>query len=151
MSIDNSSSRLDSFLADGKMEEVAAILGHPYQISGVVQHGDKRGRTIGFPTANLLPRTTDDCPGIGVYAGSALGTAAAISVGVRPTIGDGHTVRVEVHLLDFSQDLYGTVLDVLFLSKIRGERKFPNLDALSAQLQRDVDAARQIWTAATFT
>jgi riboflavin kinase/FMN adenylyltransferase len=133
------------------MEEVAAILGRPYHISGVVQHGDKRGRTIGFPTANIVPGPSADCPGIGVYAGSALGTAAAISVGVRPTVGDGHKVRIEVHLLDFSRDLYGAVLDVLFLSKIRGECKFPNLDALSAQLQRDVDAARQIWTAATFT
>lgn len=134
-------------LADGRVEEIAATQGRAFQLSGVVVLGDQRGRAIGFPTANIVPRPDEACPAIGVYAGVALDGPAAISVGRRPTFTDHSDVRVEVHLLDFSGDLYGTTLTVSFLAKVRNERRFSGPAALVEQLAADVEATRRIWAA----
>jgi riboflavin kinase/FMN adenylyltransferase len=122
----------------------AGLLGRPYAVRGRVARGDARGRTLGFPTANL------ELPGApvladGVYAGRAEwddGTAGAVvNVGRRPTFGGGGRL-VEAHLLDVAPDLYGRRLAVSFLARLREERPFPSADALRAQIADDVRAAR---------
>jgi riboflavin kinase/FMN adenylyltransferase len=145
MAIDSAALDVNRLLAEGRVEEFTAIQGRPFQLSGVVVQGDQRGRTIGFPTANIVPRTGEVCPAIGVYAGVALGGPAAISVGIRPTFVEGSDVRVEVHLLDFCGDLYGSTLNVSFLAKVRDERRFSGPAELVEQLNADVEATRQIW------
>ena len=108
---------------------------------GVVIRGAQLGRTLGFPTANLaLP--ADSELRFGVYAGRALSRPAAVSVGVRPTIGAGLKPLAEVHILDFSGDLYGQELSVELLAYLRPERSFDSLDALTEQIARDVEQVR---------
>ncbi|MGH2947861.1 MAG: riboflavin kinase [Solirubrobacteraceae bacterium] len=123
-------------LAEGRVDLVTARLGAPFELSGLVTQGDRRGRTIGFPTANIVPGPATPVPSAGVYAGAALDRPAAISVGVRPTFGRAGELRVEVHVLDFAGDLYGTRLTVAFLARLRDERRFAGPDALAQQLLR---------------
>lgn len=141
-----SSSRIRRCLREGKIEEVNACLGRPYHVSGEVVMGDQRGRTIGFPTANLDVWDELLLPANGVYAGYAwVGETrrlAASNVGVRPTV-NGGTVTVESHLLDFDGDLYGQELRVEFIQRIRPEKKFDGLPSLKDQIGRDVTAVRQ--------
>lgn len=141
-----SSSRIRRCLRRGEIREANACLGRPYHVSGEVVVGDQRGRTIGFPTANLDVWAEQLLPANGVYAGYAwVGETrhlAATNVGVRPTVGGG-AVTVESHLLDFDGDLYGRELRVEFIQRVRPEKKFDGLPALKAQIGLDVTAVRQ--------
>ena len=140
-----SSSRIRRLLQDGYPERAAEELGRPWSIRGVVQHGDKRGRLLGFPTANIaLGRHLE--PARGVYAVSvrmADGTVCpgVANIGRRPTINDGQESRLEVHLLGFSGDLYGQTLSVALHTLLRAERRFDGLDALKEQIARDSEQA----------
>lgn len=148
-----SSSRIRQLLATGQVDVAAQLLGRPHVTQGEVVHGDAIGRTIGFPTANL-GGIAELVPGFGVYAcrvnivgqGQPQGLMAASSIGVRPTLDQSGPppVRVEVHLLDQSLDLYGRTLAVSWVARLRGEERFPSLEALKAQIASDVDHARQI-------
>jgi riboflavin kinase/FMN adenylyltransferase len=128
----------------GDVERAARLLGAPFQLRGTVVTGDKRGHTLGYPTANLVPDEALVYPGHGVYAAYANGVPAAVSVGVRPTFGTGRGVLVEAFLIDFDGDLYGTELRLDFMARLRGERAFPTVDALVDQMGRDVAAAATV-------
>ncbi len=145
-----SSSRIRRLVMAGDVAGAATLLGRPHRVSGPVVHGDARGRTIGFPTANL--RVADDLclPGAGVYAvrvtvdGRAL--PAVLNLGRRPTF-NGVELRVEAHVLDWGGDLYDQVLDVDFIAALRPEQRFTSVDALVAQVRLDVVAARGLLAA----
>lgn len=145
-----SSTRIRRALEEGNVADATHVLGRRYVLTGVVERGDALGRTIGFPTANL-GGIGEMLPKHGVYAvfvdvdGQRL--PGAMNVGVRPTVG-GVSLRVEVHLLDFAGDLYGKKLRVALVERVRDEAKFDGLDALKAQIGRDVDHARRILAAA---
>lgn len=149
-----SSSRIRRLLQDGYPERAAEELGRPWSIRGVVQHGDKRGRLLGFPTANIaLGRHLE--PARGVYAVSvrmADGTVCpgVANIGRRPTINDGQESRLEVHLLGFSGDLYGQTLSVALHTLLRAERRFDGLDALKEQIARDSEQATAYLSAHQF-
>lgn len=142
-----SSSRIRRALADGDISTVNGCLNRRFAVSGEVVRGDQRGRTIGFPTANLAAWERQLLPANGVYAARAWldreTFAAAVNVGVRPTVSDPKLV-VEAHLLDFDRDIYGQELKLEFVSRIRDERKFPGLDALKAQIKTDVEQVRKL-------
>jgi riboflavin kinase / FMN adenylyltransferase len=137
-----SSSHIRALVLAGDVEHAARFLGSPFQLRGEVVTGDRRGRTLGFPTANIVPDENLVCPGHGVYAARADGVCAAVNVGVRPTFGAGRAVLVEAYLLDGEVDLYGHTLRVDFVSRLRGERRFNSAEALIEQMQRDVEEAR---------
>jgi riboflavin kinase/FMN adenylyltransferase len=141
-----SSSRVRRLLSEGRVEEAAACLGHPYIITGTVVRGDGRGRELGVPTANLETRNPL-LPAHGIYATRAevngVWHPAVTSVGVRPTIGD-NKLTVETFLLDGTYDLYGTRMQLAFVQWLREERKFESLEALAAQMRQDVEVARAI-------
>ncbi|HEX8791528.1 MAG TPA: bifunctional riboflavin kinase/FAD synthetase [Polyangiaceae bacterium] len=135
-----SSTRAREAIAAGDVVEAARVLGRPHALSGPVIHGDHRGRSIGFPTANL--EAAEMLPADGVYKTRVDGIGPAVTnVGVRPTVGGGRRT-VETYLLDFDRDLYGANLRVDLLARIRGEQRFGSLDELKAQIARDVAAAR---------
>jgi riboflavin kinase / FMN adenylyltransferase len=143
-----SATRIRELLQAGRVAEVPRLLGRPFTMSGVVVRGDQRGRTIGFPTANVAIGSQDVLPADGVYACRALlpdGTAqnAVTNVGVRPTFGVLNRT-VEAHLLDWSGDLYDQTLRVMFLERLRGEQKFSGIDELKAQIARDAQRAREV-------
>ncbi|MCW4591378.1 bifunctional riboflavin kinase/FAD synthetase [Gluconacetobacter entanii] len=141
-----SSTRIRRLLQEGYPERAAEELGRAWSIRGVVEHGDKRGRLLGFPTANIaLGRHLE--PARGVYAvsvrmGDGRVCPGVANIGRRPTINDGQISRLEVHLLDFEGDLYGQTLSVALHTLLREERRFDGLDALRAQIARDTQAAR---------
>ena len=141
-----SSSRIRELVVDGSLERACEMLGHTYQLSGTVVAGARRGRELGFPTANLEDVHTL-IPGDGVYAGRAVVDdcwfTAAISVGTNPTFGDGPR-SIEVHLLDFNRDLYGQTLRVEFLQRIRETQPFSSIEQLKTQLHDDVGRIRKI-------
>lgn len=144
-----SSSHIRGLVSGGAVHYADALLGAPFAVDGEVQHGDKRGRTLGFPTANLVPRPGYVTPGHGVYACRAKlpdGTvvAAATNVGVRPQFVTGRGELIEAFLIDWSGDLYGQKIRVEFLRRLRGERRFESVDALVGQMHADVDEARAI-------
>ena len=128
----------------GDVERANRLLGDPFQLRGTVVEGDRRGRTLGYPTANLVPDEALVYPGHGVYAAYANGKPAAVSVGVRPTFGTGRGVLVEAFLIDFDGDLYGTELRLDFVRRLRGERAFPTVDALVEQMGKDVAEAASV-------
>ena len=142
-----SSSWIRDALANDELEIARELLGRPYTVSGRVAHGDRRGRTIGFPTLNIaiLRRR----PALrGVYAVKVAGLEAreldgVVNLGTRPTV-DGHGVVLEVHVFDWSGDAYGRCVDVGFVAKIRDERKFDSFEALKNQIGRDSARAREI-------
>jgi riboflavin kinase/FMN adenylyltransferase len=142
-----SSTLIRELIAGGEVEEAAELLGRPYVLRGEVVVGDRRGRDIGFPTANVVPDPAVVIPGRGVYAGFVrVGKdvkAACTNVGVAPTFERGEG-RVEAYLLDFDGDLYGFVVDVSFVRRIRPEKRFSGVDELKAQIARDVEEARRI-------
>jgi riboflavin kinase/FMN adenylyltransferase len=138
-----SSSHIRALVAAGDVDTAARFLGAPFQIRGEVVTGDRRGRELGFPTANIVPDEALVCPGHGVYACHADGACAAVSVGVRPTFGTGRAVLVEAYLLDRDVDLYGQTLKVDFLSRLRGERRFATAEELVDQMHRDVGLTRE--------
>ena len=142
-----SSTRIRALVAGGEVTQAAGLLGRPYVLRGEVVVGDRRGRSIGFPTANVLPDTEAVIPARGVYAGyvrfGEKEFAACTNVGVAPTFGRAES-RVEAHLLDFEGDLYGRVVDVSFVERIREERRFSGVDELVGQIRRDVEEARTV-------
>jgi riboflavin kinase/FMN adenylyltransferase len=144
-----SSTRVRSLVAAGEVEAATKCLGAPFLLEGPVVRGDGRGRTLGFPTANLVPSDDLVCPGHGVYAAFANGQPAAVNVGVRPTFETGRGLLVEAYLIDFEEDLYGQTLRVAFIARLRGERRFPSVEDLIAQMHRDVGEARDL--CASFT
>ncbi|MFZ2049576.1 MAG: bifunctional riboflavin kinase/FAD synthetase [Solirubrobacteraceae bacterium] len=139
-----SSSHIRGLVAAGEVEHAARFLGAPFMLAGEVVHGDERGRELGFPTANLVPDDRLACPGHGVYACRAGEQLAAVSIGVRPTFDTGRAELVEAYLLDFQGDLYGSTLELSFLERLRGERRFESAEALVQQMQLDVQRTREI-------
>jgi riboflavin kinase/FMN adenylyltransferase len=140
-----SSSRVRRVIIDGDIATAARLLGRPHEVAGVVVPGDCRGRTIGYPTANLgglraLP------PATGVYAcWASFGGArrmAAVNIGDRATFGRGRSV--EAYILDFSGDLYGRELQLAFVARLRDDEKFDSVEALIAQIDRDVEQTRAV-------
>ena len=143
-----SSTRIREHLHNGELDEAATLLGRPYRISGRVIHGDKIGRQLGFPTANVALGTHR--PALrGVFAAWAHDEdtgrrhAAVANLGERPTVG-GRKLLLEVHLLDADEQLYGHHLAIDFLDRLRHEQRFASLDELKAQIARDADAAREL-------
>jgi riboflavin kinase/FMN adenylyltransferase len=145
-----SSSHIRGLVAAGEVKEAAEFLGGPFLFEGEVVHGDKRGRGLGFPTANIVPDDKLAVPGHGVYAAWAHGKPAAVNVGVRPTFVTGRGLLIEAFLLDFDEDIYGETLRVAFLERLRGEKRFESVDDLVAQMERDVEQAREVCSATVF-
>lgn len=148
-----SSTQIRNALADGLIEQANDLLGAPYELEGVVRPGDQRGRTIGFPTANVHPLARRPMlPAIGVYVveaglcrgGRTVWLPAVANLGRRPTF-DGRSLLLEVHLLEGGGDLYGQRLRVAFKHRLRGEQKFAGIDELKAQIARDCDQARALF------
>jgi riboflavin kinase / FMN adenylyltransferase len=139
-----SSSHIRALVLAGDVEQAARFLGSPFQLHGEVVKGDQRGRTLGFPTANIVPDEALVCPGHGVYVARADGECAAVNVGVRPTFGTGRAVLVEAYLLDRDVDLYGATLRLDFIARLRGERRFESVEALVEQMKRDVERTREL-------
>jgi riboflavin kinase / FMN adenylyltransferase len=144
-----SSSHIRGLILGGAVEYAGRLLGAPFTIAGEVVHGDERGRTLGYPTANLVPPEGYAVPGHGVYAARARTASgeeriAAVNVGVRPMFVTGRGELIEAYLVDFEGDLYDTVLEIEFLKRLRGEKRFAGLDELVAQMGRDVETTRAI-------
>jgi riboflavin kinase / FMN adenylyltransferase len=143
-----SSTHIRGLVSAGDVAAAARFLGAPFQIRGSVAHGDKRGRTLGYPTANLVPDPKLVVPDHGVYACRAFvggeEHVAAVNVGVRPTFKTGRGLLVEAFLVDFEGDLYGDPLRLDFIERLRGERRFDSVDALVEQMGRDVHETRRI-------
>jgi len=143
-----SSTRIRRLVAEGRVDEAGALLGHHYAIGGTVVHGAARGRLLGFPTANL---STDNelVPPTGVYATAAeiSGTRwpAVTNIGVRPTFESAGAVTIETHVLGLDADVYGAPLSLSFIQRLRDERRFPDVDALKEQIQADVRRARRLF------
>jgi riboflavin kinase/FMN adenylyltransferase len=139
-----SSSKIRGLLADGKINLARRMLGRPYGIEGQIIHGAQRGRTIGFPTANLRPRNRV-VPKFGVYATATLINGewrrGITNVGVRPTFENEAEPSIETYVFDFDGNLYGDVLRVRFLHRIRDEKKFGGIEELKAQIQKDTERA----------
>lgn len=142
-----SASRVRELLRAGDMGGAARLLGRPFGLRGVVVQGDQRGRTIGFPTANMRIAESHVLPADGVYACHVFlddtGLPAVTNVGVRPTFGTMGR-RVEAHLLDWSGDLYGQSIRVEFIRRLRGEQRFSGVEALVAQIRHDAEQAREL-------
>lgn len=139
-----SSTRIRALVAAGDMAGARVCLGVPFMIEGEVVPGDRRGRELGYPTANIVPDDRFASPGHGVYAAFANGMPAAVSIGVRPTFESGRGVLIETYLIDQDVDLYGETLRVAFVERLRGERRFDSAEALIDQMDRDVDNARRV-------
>ncbi|MBN2086583.1 MAG: riboflavin biosynthesis protein RibF [Anaerolineales bacterium] len=144
------SSRIRQALTAGDVIQAAELLGRGFAVSGTVVHGQGRGRSLGFPTANLDLWPELAVPGYGIYAGwvylAGRRFAGATSIGVRPTFANGtaHEATVETHILDFDGDIYGASLQLEFVARLREEIRFPNTDALRAQMMKDVARTRLI-------
>ena len=141
-----SSTKIRRALQDGRIEDATSMLGYGYSLTGVVVAGNRMGRTIGFPTANLRPyEPLKLIPARGVYAVEAevLGKRyrGMTDIGTRPTVG-GTIPTIETHILDFDEDIYGLPLTITFLRRLRDEIHFPSLEALKQQLERDRAACR---------
>lgn len=140
-----SSTEIRAALQRGDLAVAARLLGRAYTLSGTIGHGAGRGRTLGFPTANLVP-ARPALVAAGVYACTAEVAGrkerAVVNVGVRPTFGET-TLAVEAYLLDFAGDLYGQTMTLTFVSRIREERRFPSVDVLKAQIEADAAEARR--------
>ncbi|TAG50021.1 MAG: bifunctional riboflavin kinase/FAD synthetase [Betaproteobacteria bacterium] len=151
MDVRFSSSLVRTALRDGDCVTAAAILGRPYRISGRIAHGDKLGRTLGFPTINIPLWTPLPVQGIfavrvyGVDVAGASAVLGAASVGVRPTVKENGKPLLEVFLLDFKGDLYGRRVVVEFVKRIRAEEKFDSIEVMTAQMHRDIAAVRDVF------
>jgi riboflavin kinase / FMN adenylyltransferase len=143
-----SSTHIRGLVAVGDVAAAARFLGAPFRMTGVVAHGDKRGRTLGFPTANLVPDPALVVPDHGIYACYAEVDGerhvAAVNVGVRPTFKTGRGLLVEAYILDFDRDIYDRPLRLDFLERLRGEKRFDSVEALVEQMGRDVSETRRI-------
>ena len=142
------SSVIRELLAQGQVEKVNRMLDRQFSLTGEVESGDRRGRDLGFPTANLAAEPTMAVPGDGIYATWAtvdgVRHQGATSIGVRPTFGGAGERRIETYLLDFSGDLYGKRLTLEFAQRLRGELPFSSVDALIQQMERDVEQSRAV-------
>lgn len=140
-----SSSRIRTLLAEGQVEAAALLLGASYELCGIVVEGDRRGRSIGFPTANLAVEERMAVPADGVYAAWAVVHdaihPAVVNIGVRPTF-EGAQRSIEAHLLGFDGDLYGRRVALRFVARLRGEQRFESVEALVRQIEDDVEAGR---------
>ena len=143
---DISSTFVREEITAGRIEKANKLLGYPYFVSGEIKHGNRIGRTIGFPTINLIPPENKLLPSFGVYITKVtidgIVYQGVTNVGCKPTIEGTNPVGIETHILDFKQDVYDKVAIVTFIKKIREERKFPNLDSLLEQLRLDVNEAK---------
>lgn len=145
-----SSTQIRDYIRRGRMIEASKLLGHPYFFSGCVVHGDSRGRTIGFPTANVDIASNKVYPPDGVYSAYVFteigSTIGATNIGHNPTFGGVEPIRFETHLLDWSRDLYGKKIYVFLLDYVRGERFFNSAKDLCEHMRRDVGISRTIGT-----
>lgn len=141
-----SSSHIRGLVMAGEVAPAARFLGAPFRVIGEVVAGERRGRELGYPTANIVPDERLVPLGHGVYAARARGGCAAVNVGVRPTFGTGRAVLIEAYLLDREEDLYGDTLEIEFLARLRGERRFATVEALVEQMHQDVERARELCT-----
>jgi riboflavin kinase/FMN adenylyltransferase len=144
-----SSTRIRRLVSEGRMDEAAALLGHPYTLDGVIVEGKRRGREIGFPTANL--RTENELlPPHGVYATTltvdGVVHAGITNIGLRPTFDDTVVPTVETYVIRFSGDLYGREVQLGFVQRLRDERRFDDVDALKSQIEADVRRAERLFT-----
>ena len=139
-----SSSQIRALVAAGDVRKAADFLGGPFLFEGEVVEGDHRGQELGMPTANLVPDDRLVYPGHGVYAAWAHGYPAAVNVGVRPTFDTGRGPLIEAHLIGYEGVLYGEVLRIGFVERLRGEKRFESVDELVEQMHRDVEQARRI-------
>ncbi|NJC97738.1 MAG: bifunctional riboflavin kinase/FMN adenylyltransferase [Anaerolineales bacterium] len=144
-----SSTEIRKLVSVGKVFDAARLMGHPYRLQGLVTHGDRRGRRIGFPTANLDYATEKVIPAGGIYACWAhVGDgkySAAVNIGTNPTFTpDKRTLNVEAYLLDFDQEIYGEVVTLEFVERLRDELKYNSVEALIEQIGRDVEQTREI-------
>jgi riboflavin kinase / FMN adenylyltransferase len=143
-----SSTRIRRLVGEGRVDEAGALLGHQYYIDGSVAQGDRRGATIGFPTANLCS-DNELLPPHGVYA-TTITIAGVVrpsvtNVGVRPTVDSSGRTTIETHIFDFSGDIYGAAVRVGFVQRLRDERAFESIDALRGQIAVDCDRARVLF------
>ncbi|MBW6466366.1 MAG: bifunctional riboflavin kinase/FAD synthetase [Brevefilum sp.] len=133
----------------GQADQVAELLGRPYQVAGVVTHGSDRGSKIGLPTANISPWAQKKLPAVGVYATLVhlwdQVYQGITNIGVRPTFEDQAQVNVETHILDFDGNIYGEKMNLAFIEKLRDEQKFSGVEAFLAQIERDKATARRIF------
>ena len=143
-----SSTRIRRLIAEGRVDEAGALLGHHYFIDGVVKRGAGRGRGIGYPTANLESKN-ELAPPAGVYATTVtiegVVRPSITNIGLRPTFGDVEAPVVETHVFDFDRDLYDRELRLSFVQRLREERAFPDVDALRAQIDADARTARRLF------
>ena len=144
-----SSTEIRKLVTVGKVAEAGRLMGHPYKLQGLVAHGDHRGRTIGFPTANLAYAREKVVPAGGIYACWAeVGHEryqAAVNIGTNPTFTpDKQTLSVEAYLLDFDRDIYDDVMHLEFVERLRDELKFDSVDALVKKIWEDVEMTRKI-------
>ena len=145
-----SSTKIRELLQAGDVTGAAELLGRPHEVRGQVELGDRRGRELGFPTANLMVPARICLPADGIYAGTFVGRdaierAAAISLGRRPTFYEHAEMSLlEAYVLDFDGDLYGDEVKVRFVERLRGEERFDTVEALVEQMQRDVEATRRL-------
>jgi riboflavin kinase / FMN adenylyltransferase len=144
-----SSTRVRRLVSEGRVDEAGALLGHQYFVDGVVMRGDQRGRTLGFPTANLCSEN-ELLPPHGVYATTARVGAIVLpsvtNVGTRPTVDQSGRTVIETHIFNFERDLYGQSVRIGFAQRLRDERTFESLDALRAQIDADCQRARVLFT-----
>lgn len=154
-----SSTRIRTLVSEGQVEEANRLLGHPVQVGGIVVHGDQRGRVLGFPTANVRPDPHKLLPANGVYAARVFISKqegpesdeqaispvynGVVNIGIRPTF-NGTERLVEAHLLDAKLDLYEAYIVIEFIARLRGEQRFPGIEALKAQIEADSQQARHI-------
>lgn len=143
---DISSTAIRERIVKGQMSEVNEMLGHPYRVIGRVEEGKQLGRTIGIPTANIIPEANKLLPPKGVYKTVVVAGEnrykALTNIGVNPTVEDGSVTKVESHLLDFSEDLYGEIIQVLFYEYVREECQFDSVTELKEQIERDIEKCK---------
>jgi riboflavin kinase/FMN adenylyltransferase len=143
-----SSTRIRRLVAEGRVDEAGALLGHQYFVDGTVVPGDRRGQTIGFPTANLCSEN-ELLPPNGVYATTATIEGevrpSVTNIGVRPTVDSSGRKTLETHIFDFDRDLYGATIRVGFVQRLRDERAFESIDLLRAQIAADSDRTRRLF------
>lgn len=144
-----SSTRIRHSILDGRMEDTTHMLGRHYSLTGTVVHGNKLGRTLGYPTANIEPTFNEQViPANGIYAITALHNGSSyngmLSIGYNPTVTDKKELRIEANLFDFDSDIYGDSLELIFHKKLRDEQKFDTLEALIEQLHKDKAETKKV-------
>ena len=143
--------RIGALIEAGEMDAATAALGYAYTVTGEVVGGDRRGRLLGYPTANLRPDPAKIIPANGIYAArvrlpgeDAPGHPAVVSIGVRPTFGESNRRQIEAHLLDATFDLYGASIAIAFVAWLRSELRFDSVEALIARMDMDSEQSRRL-------